>query len=56
MGQLVVAIRNSDAPSRALAYARSLIRRSIAALSIFRESTERETLIALAEAAVGRRS
>ena len=52
---VVAAIRASDAPARALAWARQLARQAVSALEVFPPSPDRQALIDLAEAAVARR-
>jgi geranylgeranyl pyrophosphate synthase len=56
VGRIVEAIRASDAPPRALGYARELVDRAVAELAIFRDSPERAALVALSRSAVARRS
>lgn len=56
IGRIVEAIRASDAPARALAYARELVTLAVTALAIFPHSADREALIDLAYSFVARRS
>ncbi|HWE64594.1 MAG TPA: polyprenyl synthetase family protein, partial [Chloroflexota bacterium] len=55
VGRLVQAIRASDAPARALDYARELVDRAVAELSTFPDTVERAALAALARSAISRR-
>lgn len=56
VGRIVDAIRASDAPARALEYARALVDRAVAELATFPDSPDRDALAALARGAIARRS